>query len=53
MGTPIDQIAVEIDPGDLQTRYVELGEMAIRHAQVPPMTDMGPRPCQQVLGQPA
>jgi len=35
MGTSIDAMLVEIDNGDLQTRYLELGDMAIRHARVP------------------
>jgi hypothetical protein len=42
MGIPVDQMPLEIDLGELQTRYVEMGEMAIRHARIPAMTDMGP-----------
>lgn len=42
MGTPITDLPVELDAGDLQTRYIELGDMAIRHARVPAGTDMGP-----------
>jgi hypothetical protein len=42
MGTRIDAMPTEIDNGDLQTRYLELGEMAIRHARVPAGADMSP-----------
>jgi len=42
MGTPVDAMPVEIDNGELQTRYLELGDMAIRHARVPAGADMGP-----------
>ena len=42
MGTSIDAMLVEIDNGDLQTRYLELGDMAIRHARVPAGADMSP-----------
>ncbi|MGA9746208.1 MAG: hypothetical protein WBQ50_02005, partial [Nocardioides sp.] len=42
MATPINQLPVEIAQGDLETRYVELGDMAIRHARVPAGTDMAP-----------
>jgi hypothetical protein len=42
MGTPVDQLPIELDQGALQTRYVEEGEMAIRHARVPAGTDMSP-----------
>lgn len=42
MGAPIDAMPVEIDNGDLQTRYLELGDMAIRHASVPAGADMAP-----------
>ena len=40
MATPIDAMPVEIDAGELQTRYLELGDMAIRHASVPAGADM-------------
>jgi len=33
---------VEIDHGELQTRYLEMGDMAVRHARVPAGSDMGP-----------
>jgi hypothetical protein len=42
MGIAIDAMPFEIDNGDLQTRYLELGEMAIRHARVPAGADMAP-----------
>jgi hypothetical protein len=42
MATPISDMPIEIDEGDLQTRYLELGDMAIRHARVPAGADMGP-----------
>jgi hypothetical protein len=42
MGTPVDQLPIELDQVALQTRYVEEGEMAIRHARVPAGTDMSP-----------
>jgi len=42
MATPIDKMPVEIDEGNLQTRYQELGELAIRHVSVPAGADMGP-----------
>ena len=42
MGTSIEAMPVEIDNGDLQTRYLELGDMAIRHARVPAGADMSP-----------
>lgn len=42
MGTKIDDLPVELEAGDLLTRYAEFGDMAIRHASVPAGTDMGP-----------
>lgn len=42
MATNIDAMPVEIDHDELQTRYLELGEMAIRYARVPGGSDMGP-----------
>ena len=42
MATPIDQLPIEIAQGDLETRYIELGDMAIRHARVPAGTDIAP-----------
>lgn len=42
MATHFNDMPVEIDHGDLQTRYLELGDMAIRHARVPAGADMAP-----------
>jgi hypothetical protein len=42
MATPIRQLPIEVAQGDLETRYVELAGMAIRHARVPAGTDFGP-----------
>ena len=42
MGTRIDDLPIELDQGPLQTRYIEHGDMAIRHARVPAGTDMAP-----------
>jgi hypothetical protein len=42
MATTVADMPVEVAQGDLVTRYVELGEMAIRHASLPAGTDMAP-----------
>ena len=42
MGTKIDDLPLELEAGDLVTRYGEFGDMAIRHARVPAGTDMTP-----------
>jgi len=42
MSTPLDQLPVEIDQGELVTRYAEWGEMAVRYARLPADTDMSP-----------
>lgn len=42
MGTPIENLPVELAAGDLETRYAEFGDMAVRHARVPAGTDMTP-----------
>ncbi len=42
MATPIKDLPVEVAQGDLETRYVEMGDMAIRHARIPAGTDFGP-----------
>ncbi len=42
MATSIDQMPVEVEQGELVTRYLELGDLAIRHAALPAGTDMGP-----------
>lgn len=42
MNRTLDELPVEIDQGELITRYVEWGDMALRFARVPAGTDMGP-----------
>jgi len=42
MGTPINDLPVEVSQGELETRYMEWGEMAVRHAKVPAGTDFAP-----------
>ncbi len=42
MATSIQDLPVEVAVGDLVTRYAEYGDMAIRHATLPPGTDMSP-----------
>lgn len=42
MATHINDLPVEIAQGELETRYIEMGEMAIRHARVPAGTDFTP-----------
>lgn len=42
MGIAIDDLPVELEAGELVTKYAEFGDMAIRHATCPPGTDMGP-----------
>ena len=42
MATTVNDMPVEVAQGDLVTRYMELGEMAIRHATLPAGTDMTP-----------
>lgn len=42
MATSIEDLPIEVSAGDLETRYAEFGEMAIRHARVPAGTDFGP-----------
>lgn len=42
MGQLIDSLPVEIAQGELETRYIEWGEMAVRYAKVPAGTDFGP-----------
>jgi hypothetical protein len=38
----VNDMPIELEAGGLVTRYVELGDMAIRHATVPAGGDMGP-----------
>jgi hypothetical protein len=42
MGLAIETLPIEVEDGELVTRYVELGSMAIRHASVPAGADFGP-----------
>lgn len=42
MRTALQDLPIELDQGELVTRYVEWGDMAIRYARVPAGTDMGP-----------
>lgn len=42
MATPIEDLPIEVSQGEMETRYIELGEMAVRHARVPAGTDFGP-----------
>lgn len=42
MNDALDDLPVELDAGELITRYVEWGEMALRFARLPGGTDMGP-----------
>lgn len=42
MSTRLDDLPIEIDQGELVTRYAEWGDMAVRYAQLPAGTDMDP-----------
>ena len=42
MNGALDDLPIEIKNGELITRYVEWGEMAVRYARLPAGTDMGP-----------
>ena len=42
MATSISNLPIEVAQGELETRYVEWGDMAIRHARVPADTDFSP-----------
>ena len=42
MKSAVADLPVEVSQGDLQTRYIELGELALRHATLPAGTDMSP-----------
>lgn len=42
MNTHLSDLPVEIDQGELITRYAEWGEMAVRYARLPAGTDMAP-----------
>jgi hypothetical protein len=42
MKESLENLPIELEQGELMTRYVEWGDMAVRYAQVPAGTDMGP-----------
>jgi hypothetical protein len=42
MNIALDQLPIELDGGDLITRYIEWGDMAVRYVRLPAGTDMGP-----------
>ena len=42
MALNVDELPIELSAGDLQTRYIELGDMAVRWANVPAGGDMAP-----------
>lgn len=42
MSTQLDDLPIELEQGDLVTRYVEWGDMAVRYARLPAGTDMDP-----------
>lgn len=42
MKDALENLPIELEQGELVTRYVEWGDMALRYAQVPAGTDMGP-----------
>jgi hypothetical protein len=42
MNVGLEDLPLEIQQGELVTRYAEWGDMAVRYARVPAGTDMGP-----------
>lgn len=42
MNEKLEALPIELDQGELVTRYVEWGDMAVRYARLPAGTDMGP-----------
>ncbi|MCW2776307.1 MAG: hypothetical protein JWN17_32 [Frankiales bacterium] len=42
MAVRCEDLPLEVQQGELVTRYAEYGDMAIRHATLPAGTDMGP-----------
>lgn len=42
MGCPLHELPVELEGGELVTRYKEWGDMAVRYARVPAGADMDP-----------
>ena len=42
MRRKLEDLPIELEQGELVTRYVEWGDMAIRYARIPAGTDIGP-----------
>ncbi len=42
MNGALDELPIEVQQGDIVTRYAEWGDMAVRFARVPAGTDMSP-----------
>jgi hypothetical protein len=42
MNQELDHLPIEVKDGELVTRYIEWGEMAVRYVRVPAGTDFGP-----------
>lgn len=42
MKSTLNELPTELDLGELVTRYIEWGEMALRYVRLPAGTDMGP-----------
>lgn len=42
MAFAINDLPIEVSQGELETRYTQMGDMAIRHARLPAGTDMTP-----------
>lgn len=42
MSTPLQELPIELQQGELVSRYVEWGDMAVRYARLPAGTDMSP-----------
>jgi hypothetical protein len=42
MNGALDELPLEVQQGDIVTRYTEWGDMGVRFARVPAGTDMGP-----------
>lgn len=42
MHSPLEDLPIELQQGELSTRYAEWGPMALRYARLPAGADMGP-----------
>jgi len=42
MAMKIEDLPIEVSQGELETRYIEWGDMAVRVARIPANTDFGP-----------